>query len=91
MKNAFALRDIHYRLLDQIQDFICKNGHSPSVRDLVDLLGVWSTSTIKRLLDDLEAKRFIRRTPGVGRTIVLTPGAPESTELEKVKAWKQRN
>ena len=90
MKNAFALRDIHYRLLSHIQGFICKNGYSPSVRDLVELTGVGSTSTVKRLLDDLEAKRFIRRTPGVGRTIVLTPGAPETKELEKEKIWIAR-
>ncbi len=91
MKNAFALRDIHYQLLNQIRGFICKNGYSPSVRDLAELMCSGSTSTIKRLLDDLEAKRFIRRSPGVSRSIVLTPGAPESNELEKEQAWKLRN
>lgn len=67
----FALRDIHYQLLGCLEVFIQWNGYSPSVRELMDIMGRTSTSHIHALLHDLEAKGFIRQTPGVSRSIVL--------------------
>ncbi len=71
LEKPFALRDIHYQLLRCIETFIQWNGYSPSVRDLVAIMGRTSTSHISGLLKDLAAKGFIRQTPGVARSIVL--------------------
>ena len=71
LEKPFALRDIHYQLLRCIETFIQWNGYSPSVRELVAIMGRTSTSHIHGLLHDLESKGLIRQTPGVARSIVL--------------------
>ena len=71
MEKPFALRAIHYRLLAQIKSFISAHGYSPSVRELMAMTGLRSTSHVRGLLLDLECKGFIRQTPGKARSIVL--------------------
>jgi SOS-response transcriptional repressor LexA len=68
---TLCLRDIHYQLLRCIETFIQWNGYSPSVRELVAIMGRTSTSHIHGLLHDLESKGLIRQTPGIARSIVL--------------------
>ncbi len=67
----FALREIHYQLLRQLELFIKTHGYSPSIRDLMRLMGRPSSSHISGLLRDLSAKGLIRQTPGTARSIVL--------------------
>ena len=56
-----ALKEIHYRLLTEIRQFVHRHGF-PSVRDLgVDRYQ--STSHIRYLLRQIEAEGFIRQTP----------------------------
>lgn len=71
LEKPFALRDIHYQLLRCIETFIQWNGYSPSVRELVAIMGGTSTSHISGLLKDLAVKGLIRQTPGIARSIVL--------------------
>ena len=71
MAKPFALREIHYQLWTQIKLFIDAHGYSPSIRELMRLMGWNSSSFISLLLSDLEAEGCIRRTPGRTRTIVL--------------------
>ena len=71
LNKPFALRDIHFHLLRCIETFIQWNGYSPSVRELVSIMGRTSTSHVHGLLHDLESKGFIRQTPGIARSIVL--------------------
>ena len=71
LEKPFALRDIHYQLLTCVKTFIQTNGYSPSVRELMAMMGKKSSSHIHGLLHDLETKGFIRQTPGISRSIVL--------------------
>ena len=71
LEKPFALRDIHYQLLRCIELFIKTHGYSPSVRELMAIMGRTSTSHVHGLLHDLESKGFIRQTPGIARSIVL--------------------
>jgi SOS-response transcriptional repressor LexA len=71
LEKPFALRDIHYRLLNHVKTFIQTNGYSPSVRELMAIMGTTSTSHVRYLLSDLESKGYIRQTPGIARSIVL--------------------
>lgn len=71
LEKPFALRDIHYQLLGCIETYFHWNGYSPSVRELVAIMGRTSTSHVHGLLNDLESKGLIRRTPGIARSIVL--------------------
>lgn len=71
LEKPFALRDIHYQLLRCIETFIQWNGYSPSVRELVAIMGGSSTSHVHGLLHNLESKGLIRQTPGIARSIVL--------------------
>lgn len=66
-----ALKEIHYRLLTEIRQFVHRHGFSPSVRDLGGLIGIRSTSHIRYLLRQIEAEGFIRQTSGIARSIVL--------------------
>ena len=72
LKKTLALRPIHYQLLHCIEAFIQWNGYSPSVRELMAIMGRTSTSHISGLLGDLEREGFIRQTPGIARSIVLS-------------------
>jgi len=72
LKKTLALRPIHYQLLRCIEAFIQWNGYSPSVRELMAIMGRTSTSHISGLLGDLEREGFIRQTPGISRSIVLS-------------------
>lgn len=72
LKKTLALRLIHYQLLHCIEAFIQWNGYSPSVRELMAIMGRTSTSHISGLLGDLEREGLIRQTPGIARSIVLS-------------------
>ena len=72
LEKTLALRPIHYQLLHCIEAFIQWNGYSPSVRELMAIMGRTSTSHISGLLRDLEREGLIRQTPGISRSIVLS-------------------
>jgi len=71
LEKTLALRPIHYQLLHCIEAFIQWNGYSPSVRELMAIMGRTSTSHISGLLGDLEREGLIGQTPGIARSIVL--------------------
>lgn len=70
LKKTLAIRPIHYQLLNCIEAFIQWNGYSPSIRELMAIMGRTSTSHIRGLLRDLEREGLIRQTPGISRSIV---------------------
>jgi repressor LexA len=57
------------RVLEAIRSFQERNGFAPTVRELCDILGLHSTSTVKAHLDTLERKGAIARIHGSPRTI----------------------
>ena len=80
MKTAdkpFALREIHTQLLRQLELFIKTHGYSPSIRELMQLMALSSTSHVRGLLGDLEANGYIRQTPGIARSIIVLERLPE--------------
>jgi len=75
------LRDITSRqqdVLDRINQFYRKNGYAPSVRDLANMLGVSSISTIHQHLAALETKGYIKRNPNKARSLEIIRGVRQS-------------
>lgn len=56
-------------VLSAVRTFIDANGYAPSVRELMALTGVRSTSVVDRWLRELERQGRIVREPGVARSI----------------------
>ena len=56
-------------VLEVIVKFIDEKGFSPTVRELMDLLKLCSTSTVHGYLNRLERHGYISRTPSSPRTI----------------------
>lgn len=65
MKLTRRQRDV----LQVLSDYIDKHGYSPTVRDIADITGHRSTSTVHGLLDRLEQNGYISREPSSPRTI----------------------
>lgn len=61
--------------LAAIRQFLADNNIPPSLRDLMAVLDISSTSVIGARLNRLEAKGFIERTYGLARSIRLTEKA----------------
>ncbi|WP_022849832.1 transcriptional repressor LexA [Limisalsivibrio acetivorans] len=63
------------RFLDYIENFSDTYGYSPSVREIAGGLGLSSTASVKKMLDRLEERGFIRRGgSGTARGIELLRG-----------------
>lgn len=58
-------------VLDAIRIYWEQNGFSPSIKDLLEMVNVSSTSVIVYHLDKLEKAEYIKRVPGVARSITL--------------------
>ena len=57
------------RLLQFILDFHKDNGYSPSIREIAKGMGVSSPSTVKAMLDRLEAKGMLTKSSGRARSL----------------------
>lgn len=68
------------KFIDFITEFNRDNGYSPSVREIAAGLGVASTSTVKNMLDRLEAEGLLTKSSGVARSL----SAVESPEDGRV-------
>jgi repressor LexA len=66
------IKAIELETLECIDDFISEHRYPPSIRDLVSLMPINSTSVTNRRLDLLENSGLITRVPGLSRTIVIT-------------------
>ena len=58
-----------YRILEQLLIFIDKNGFSPTVRELGEILGYRSSSTVHHHLQSLQEKGIISYEPTKSRTL----------------------
>lgn len=61
-------------ILVLLRKFVRERGYPPTVRELVSLTGRKSTAGVQKLLNALERKGYIRKTPGRSRGIVLSGG-----------------
>lgn len=58
-------------VLEQIYRVMRESGHAPTVREIMDRLGLSSTCTVQRHLEALERKGYIRRSRLKARTLEI--------------------
>lgn len=68
---------------DIIVKSIDEHGYPPTLRELMDEIGVSSTSTIKYYLDKLEQRHLIRRTNNKNRAIEIVKDSEEKDYVVK--------
>lgn len=88
-QKAFALRDVHYRVLDCLKRFWQVHQYSPSIRELVDMAGLKSTSHLILLLNELEVKGYITRRKTISRSIVIVKLPAEKKPGQQIRAADQ--
>lgn len=74
LANAETLTPRQRRLLEVIRDAVTTHGYPPSIREMGDLIGLSSTSSVSHQLRVLEERGFLRRDPRRPRALeVLLP------------------
>jgi len=73
-----ALTERQRVILETIRAAIADRGYPPSMREIGDVVGLHSPSSVKHQLDALERKGYIRRDPRLPRALELVP-----TEVEE--------
>lgn len=72
MENRTKLNGKDFEVLGNILAFIKDNGFSPTFRELAEMLGYNSTSTVHRYLQRLQDAGVITYEPTKPRTIAIT-------------------
>ncbi|MET0741072.1 MAG: transcriptional repressor LexA [Candidatus Nanopelagicales bacterium] len=57
------------RILEVIRDSVARRGYPPSIREIGEIVGLTSPSSVAHQLRALESKGFIRRDPNLPRAI----------------------
>jgi repressor LexA len=68
---AVTLYKRQKQILDFIAQFIQRNGHSPTLQDIADAIGVSSLATVHEHLETMEKKGVIKRRDGAVRGIEI--------------------
>ena len=71
-------------IFDYIKDAVMQRGFPPSVREIVDSVGLKSTASVHYQLKRLEEKGYIRRDPSLPRAMEIIKGMPNYNEREMV-------
>ena len=78
-----AATQVYYAILEYIKS----HGYAPTTRELAEMLGYKSPSSIHGYLGVLEDEGFIDRTPGKSRSIIIkTLPPPQGDTTPKFKA-----
>lgn len=73
-----GLNDNEYKVFEFIKNYIYESGYAPSIKEISTALGIKSTSTVHRILGELDKKDYIQRQPAKNRAIKVVSGeAPE--------------
>ncbi len=77
-----ATTEKQQRILDVISSFSSEHGYPPSVREIGEMVGLSSSSTVQSHLNTLERRGLIKRDPTKPRALVVAPaeGAPPPME-----------
>ncbi len=70
------------QILATIQDWVQRNGYSPSTREIGEAVGLRSSSSVSKHLAALEDKGFLRRSASVSRPIDVRMFLQESASQE---------
>ena len=79
-----TLTDKQKEIFNVIKDSILNKGYPPSVREIGELVGIKSTSSVHAHLNSLEKKGYIRKDPTKPRTIEITDDSFNFTRREVV-------
>ena len=79
-----TLTDKQKEIFNVIKDSILNKGYPPSVREIGELVGLKSTSSVHAHLNSLEKKGYIRQDPTKPRTIEITDDSFNFTRREVV-------
>lgn len=63
------LPDREKQILETIETYIKENGYGPSIREICDIVGLKSTSTVHTHLKKLELKGYIERKENFPRAL----------------------
>lgn len=61
-----------FQILNCIEDYIRKNGYSPTIRELCELLGYRSTSSVHAYIRQLSDDGFLTYESSKPRTLTIT-------------------
>lgn len=67
-----GLTERQQQILNAIAGYISEKGYSPTVREIANMVGIKSLSTMHAHLQRLEKKGYITKERGKPRTIVVT-------------------
>lgn len=65
------LTELQRKTLAFIEEHLSRHGKAPTIREMLDGLGLAHVATVSRVLDSLEKKRYIRRGERRWRNIQL--------------------
>jgi repressor LexA len=71
MSNLESLSDKQRQILACINEAITRTGYPPSLREIGDVVGLSSISSVSHQLTQLELRGFIRRDPNLNRAIEI--------------------
>jgi repressor LexA len=70
-----AITDRQRRILEAIRDSVSTRGYPPSMREIGEVVGLTSSSSVKHQLSALQAKGYLRQDPNRPRALeVVMPG-----------------
>lgn len=72
------------KLYDCIKDYFEKNNYQPTIRELCDMMGVRSPSTVFYYLEKLEAQGRIKKSNNKSRAIELVEHKNSSQKMTKI-------
>lgn len=71
-------------IIDFINDYTGSHGVSPTYREIMTALGLSSVSAVAEHIDNLVAKRALKKVPGAARSLeVIDLTHPETVDLFK--------
>lgn len=69
-RKPFALRSVHFRVLEVIEKYVAENGFAPTIDELVAMTRIKSKSHMSYLLNDLIFFGCISKRKNIARSIV---------------------
>ena len=72
-----------------LEDFIDDNGYPPTVREIMNGIGLTSTSLVTYYLDKLEERGLLKREAAISRGIRLISEPDEDGEVRKSFGWSR--
>lgn len=80
------LKEREQKILTYMKNEIREKGYPPTVREICTALGIKSTSTAHKYIDNLEKKGYIKKDPAKPRALMIIDSEAEAAGLEKVSS-----